>query len=73
MTNTDILVSKRGSKQAIATDVKQGVALTGRMGLTLLARRRVLPPGHLRLLRCICAAVECYRRRQMTTDAREHH
>ena len=29
--------------------------------VTLLARRRVLPPGKLR-----CAAVECYRRRQTT-------
>jgi len=29
-----------------------------------VARRRVLPPGELR---CICAAMECYRRRHTTT------
>jgi len=43
-----------------------GVDLTRRRpnGTILLARRRVLYPGELR---CICAAVECYRRRQTPT------
>jgi len=33
-----------------------------KLGVTLLARRRVLPPGELR-----CAAVKCYRRRRRQT------
>ena len=41
--------------------MKQSVALTGR---NILARRRVLPPGELR---CICAAMECYRRQRRQT------
>jgi len=39
------------------------------LNVTPLARRCVLPPGELR---CICAAVECYKRQTMT-DAREQN
>jgi len=42
--------------------IEQSVALTGR-NTSLLARRRVLPPGELR-----CAVVECYRRRPKTDE-----
>jgi len=45
--------------------VKQGVTLTG---LTLLARRRVLPPGELS---CICQRYR--RRRQTKTDASDRY
>jgi len=66
-----LILSKTGRCITVWISTKQGVALTGRY--TTGPPSRACCPLHIAYAHCICAAVDCCRRRQTTTDARQHH